>query len=118
MHSICALEHMPSTTAVYARMASDDDFGTRIACARAAQQDFEADNIVKMADDADGEDWQVVKLRIWARQWRAAKLAPKKYGDKIDVTSGNEPLAKDETAVAVRAAALVAQALQRGDEPS
>lgn len=36
-----------------------------------------------MADQATPENWQVVKLRIWARQWRAAKLAPRKYGDKI-----------------------------------
>jgi hypothetical protein len=41
-----------------------------------------------MADKATAEDWQVVKLRIWARQWRASKLAPKKYGEKIDHNHG------------------------------
>jgi hypothetical protein len=42
-----------------------------------------------MADEATAENRQTVRLRIWARQWRAAKLAPKKYGDKttIDTTS-------------------------------
>ena len=47
-----------------------------------------------MADMATPDDWQVVKLRIWARQWRASKLAPKKYGDKLEL-SGDEksPLA-------------------------
>lgn len=40
------------------------------------------------------ENWQVVKLRIWARQWRAAKLAPKVYGDKVEVAgSAENPLA-------------------------
>src|SRR3984885_11190199 len=39
---------------------------------------------VDMADAATPEDWQVVKLRIWARQWRASKLAPKVYGERID----------------------------------
>jgi terminase small subunit-like protein len=35
-----------------------------------------------MADAATEADRQVVKLRIWARQWRGAKLAPKRYGEK------------------------------------
>ena len=39
--------------------------------------------MVEMADKATPENWNVVKLRIWARQWRAAKLAPKKCGDKV-----------------------------------
>lgn len=81
MHVICQDAHMPSTSMVYARMGSDEAFRTSIARAREAQQDFEADNIVRMADDATEEDWQVVKMRIWARQWRAAKLAPKRYGE-------------------------------------
>ena len=38
-----------------------------------------------MADAATEADYNVVKLRIWARQWRASKLAPKKYGDRSDV---------------------------------
>ena len=50
--------------------------------AREAQQEYEADYCVEMADEATPENWQLVKLRIWARQWRAAKLAPRRYGDK------------------------------------
>jgi hypothetical protein len=66
---------------IYRAMARDPVFATRIAQARASQQEYEADNIIRMADMATEEDHQVVKLRIWARQWRASKLAPKKYGD-------------------------------------
>lgn len=76
-------EWCPSQPTIYRRMASDESFESRIAFARSAQQDYEADKCVEMADKATNEDWQVVKLRIWARQWRASKLAPKKYGDKI-----------------------------------
>lgn len=74
---------MPSQPTVYRRMAADEEFAHRISVARAAQQDAEVEKCVELADMATPEDWQVVKLQIWARQWRAAKLAPKKYGEKI-----------------------------------
>jgi hypothetical protein len=82
MRKICAKKTMPVSSAVYLEMARNEEFRSIIARAREAQQDAEADRIVDMADDATAEDWQVVKLRIWARQWRASKLAPKKYGDR------------------------------------
>ena len=78
-----------SEPTVYRMMARDAEFAGKIAEARKAQQDFEADNCVNMADDATPEDWQAVKLRIWARQWRASKLAPKKYGDKLEHSGPN-----------------------------
>lgn len=82
MKAACSLPECPSRTDVYLKMSRDDEFRTLIARAREAQQDALIDDTVDMADDATPEDWQVVKLRIWARQWRAAKLAPKKYGEK------------------------------------
>lgn len=73
----------PSEPTIYRRMAADPAFDEIIGKARAAQQDYEADACVHMADAATPEDWQVVKLRIWARQWRASKLASRRYGDKL-----------------------------------
>jgi hypothetical protein len=32
------------------------------------------------------------RLRVDARKWRISKMQPKKYGDKLDVTSDNKPL--------------------------
>lgn len=85
---------MPSETEIYRRMAIDAEFASVIGRAREAQQDAEVERIVAMADDATPENWQVVKMRIWARQWRAGKLAPKKYGDKATVTheGGDKPI--------------------------
>ena len=72
-------------------MAKDPVFANEIARAREAQQEFIADDIVEMADKANVDDVNVVRLQIWARQWRAAKLAPKKYGDKVtqEITGAN-----------------------------
>jgi hypothetical protein len=68
-----------------------------------------------LADQATPENWQVVKLRIWARQWRAAKLAPRKYGDKITTELTGKDGGPIETAdltpreIAQRAAFLLAK---------
>lgn len=86
MNSICKDKAMPTVPRVYAEMGRNDVFRSAIARAREAQQDFEADNMIELADAANEQDYNVVKLRIWARQWRAAKLAPKKYGDKIEMS--------------------------------
>ena len=84
----CEPEDMPNFIEIYREMHRDQDLYNAIARAREAQQEFIADDIVEQADLATPEDHNVVKLRIWARQWRAAKLAPKKYGDKqvVDIT--------------------------------
>lgn len=42
--------------------------------------------------DLNGEHVQRSKLRIDARKWALSKMMPKKYGDKIDVTSDNKPI--------------------------
>lgn len=90
---VCDPQDMPHWTEVYKEMAKDrsSDFTTAIAHAREAQQEAIIDSTVDLADKATIEDVNVVKLRIWARQWRAAKLAPKKYGDKTvtEVTGAN-----------------------------
>lgn len=95
--SICDDPSMPARRDVYIAMATNADFGNAIARAREAQQDAEAERIVEMADAATMENWQLVKFRVWARQWRAAKLAPKKYGERQfkDVTIDGPQFADD-----------------------
>lgn len=44
---------------------------------------------------------------------RAQMIAPRKYGPKLDLTSGNEPLLNDPVDVAARAASLLALAKER-----
>jgi hypothetical protein len=83
MREITSRDDMPVASAVYLEMANNEEFRSIIARAREAQQDAAVDTTIDMADDATPGDWQVVRLRIWARQWRASKLAPKKYGDRL-----------------------------------
>ena len=74
---------MPSDSAVYRWLENVPAFRDKYARARERQQDFEADHILTIADEAT--DANLARLQIDARKWRASKLAPKKYGDKLDL---------------------------------
>jgi hypothetical protein len=57
------------------------DFNKDYVRAREDQADFHADEIVAIADEE--EDPNKARVRIDARKWVAAKMRPKKYGDKV-----------------------------------
>ena len=87
---VTACSRMDITDRTVYRMAiRDAEFQAKLTRARMDQQDAEMDRIIDMADEASTDDWQVVKLRIWTRQWVASKLAPKKYGER-KVIAGDE----------------------------
>ena len=126
LRALCLADGMPSVSTVFRWLADDEIWRDQYAHAREAQADTLADEILDIADDGsndylgddekyNGDAVQRSKLRVDARKWIAAKLKPKKYGDKIDVTSAGESVAMDSTAIAVRAAALVKSALARDE---
>ena len=110
--ALCRDATMPGLTTVFRWLADPERqaFRERYALAREAQADRLFDEMLGIADDATN-DWMVrnaekggplalnsehiqrSKLRLDTRKWMAARLAPKKYGDKMDVTSGGEKLA-------------------------
>ena len=59
----------------------------RYAHAREQQADLYADEIIKIADDCTPTHEEIAKarVRIDARKWKAARLAPKKYGEKSEL---------------------------------
>lgn len=81
---------LPSERTFYKRLSDDAAFAQKYARAREAQGHFEADEIRAIADAATPEDVQVARLRVEARKWRASKLAPKVYGDKLEVSGAGE----------------------------
>jgi hypothetical protein len=66
-------------------MASDAEFAATISRARIAGQDALTAETIDIADEATEETVQSARLRIWARQWYASKMAPKKYGDRQEL---------------------------------
>ena len=79
---------MPNRDTFYTWLRTKEGLPDKYAQAREAQADFFADDIIKIADFAT--DAQLARLQIDARKWKAAKTAPKKYGDKLDIDLGGE----------------------------
>lgn len=97
---ICRDANMPHRSTVFDWLARDKEFADRYARAREAQADAIFEGILDIADDGrndwmaansddeeawklNGEHVQRSKLRVDARKWIAARLAPKKYGDRV-----------------------------------
>jgi hypothetical protein len=81
---------MPAPSTICLWLSENEEFAEQYAHARERQADLYADEIVEIADLAKNEDYNVARLRVDARKWKASKLAPKRYGDKMDLNhSGN-----------------------------
>lgn len=81
LRSICAMDGMPDKATVFRWLAAKPAFRDQYAKAKEDQAEALADEIVAIADDQD-EDVQRSRLRVDARKWVAAKLLPKKYGER------------------------------------
>jgi hypothetical protein len=105
--ALCKEEGFPSQSAVYKWLNLYPSFVEKYARAREAQATIMAEEILEIADDtsndmiykAVGDEIVKVenrefinrsKIRIDTRKWLMSKLLPKKYGDRIDVTSDND----------------------------
>lgn len=98
LRSICRDDDMPSKMSVLRWLADEDRaaFRAQYAHAREMQADTLADEILQIADDGSNDTYikddveltnhDVVarsRLRVDARKWLASKMAPKKYGERI-----------------------------------
>lgn len=111
LRAICRDEQLPSTTTVKRWLRKHEAFRAQYAQAREDQAEHFLDEILLIADDnsrdtveieiapgvkalqVDHDVIQRSKLRVDTRKWAMSKLAPKKYGDRLDLTSGGEKLA-------------------------
>lgn len=110
--TICKQKGMPNVATVLRWLANDEykEFRDNYTRAREAQADLLADEIIELSDKefksktttkgtggafsstTISDNPARTRLQIDARKWKASKLAPKKYGDKLDVTSAGEVL--------------------------
>lgn len=101
------LVHKMSSRTFYEWLDSDEDKQKRYARACEARADIMFDELIDIADkqgaDVTGEDefgnpiinHNIIarnRLQVEARKWALSKLSPKKYGDKIDHTTGGEKI--------------------------
>lgn len=117
LRHICLSEDMPAATTVHQWVLEDKGadekgnggFSKQYARARDIQAEIMFDEILEISDDGTNdymtitkgdkeyntEDREVTnrsKLRVDSRKWYLSKVLPKKFGDKMDVTSDGKAI--------------------------
>ena len=87
MREVCRQDGMVDHTTVIRWMRDDAALATRYARARTAQADVLFDRMEEVEERvAAGEmESHAARVVLDSMRWRAAKLAPKVYGERIDV---------------------------------
>jgi hypothetical protein len=118
---------MPASSTVFKWLGLFPSFAEQYARARESQAETLAEDILEIADDArndwmerrgeedagwvaNGEHIQRSRLRIDARKWLMSKMAPKKYGEKLDLNVGGSLQTMSEEAIDARIAQLLRKA--------
>jgi hypothetical protein len=110
LREVCRQDEMPALSSVMLWLSKEDWFSEQYARAKAAGVEALAEEMLDIADNAandwmerndkDGENagWafngeaaQRSRIRIDTRKWLLSKLAPKKYGDKVEQTVKGDP---------------------------
>jgi hypothetical protein len=106
LRSALKLPGTPSSSTFAKWCDNDESMAKRYACATLLRAEVIFEDILNIADEnykdtyvdengierTDHDVVQRSKLRIDARKWVLAKMHPTKYGDKLDVTSGNKTI--------------------------
>jgi hypothetical protein len=104
----------PAESCIYRWLDTRPGFAQKYQRARELQQDREADKIVAIADEAD--DVAIARLRIDSRKWRASKLAPRKYGDRLDLNHSGSIQQLSDAQLDARLAELLHKAAGEGSD--
>lgn len=109
--AICRDAHMPARSTVHGWYIDDvEGFAAKYARARDAGLERMAEETIEIADDSgldvvmtddgprpDGEVINRAKLRVDTRKWLLSKLAPKRYGDRLQVDATVSVEAMDDS---------------------
>jgi hypothetical protein len=88
LKAICASDEMPSRSTVFRWLTEKPEFQDMYTRAREEQAETLADELAYIADTA--EDVQKARLQVDVRKWAAAKLKPRKYGDRATLEHTGE----------------------------
>lgn len=109
LRTVCLSEDMPSARTVFRWLRTHEDFCQQYARAKEESADAMSEDILDIADDGTN-DWMTItkgkdtyevpnqevlqrsRLRVDTRKWIMSKMKPKKYGDKLDVTSDGKAI--------------------------
>ena len=121
LRTIAAMPGMPNLVTVFRWLRRHEEFSKQYARAKEEQAEALIEDMLDIADDnqrdrkmvsRNGEEVEVVdndvinraRLRVDTRKWIASKLQPKKFGDKLDMTSDGERLQTIPATLTIRVA--------------
>lgn len=102
---MCKDPKLPAEVTVYNWVLNRPEFAKKYRAAREMQQERHLEEIKAISDDGLNDtyiddngnprtDHDVIarsKLRVDTRKWIMARMAPNKYGDKVDLNHGVQP---------------------------
>lgn len=88
LYTICSDEHIPDRLTVLRWCREREDFRNQYAKSKEEQAESYEDQMLHTARTED--DVNRARLIIDTMKWTAAKLKPRKYGERLDVTSDGE----------------------------
>ena len=93
LRKICKDNGMPNPSTVFFWLLDDDkkNFVEQYERARNVQAENLFDKLLEIADE-NNKNVMRARLRIDTRKWYLSKVLPKKFGEKLDVTSDGEKI--------------------------
>ena len=99
------MEKMPEMPTVWRWLGENEEFNKQYVRATEERTEAQNEQLLEMGDEAitlsqsvnskaSTAVVQAVKLKADNLRWSMSKMKPKKYGDKVDMTSGGLPLEK------------------------
>ena len=114
IRTICADPAMPAPSTIFKWLVTFQPFSEQYARAREACIERWAEEIIDLADEpiepGDNAAVQRARLRVDTRKWLMSKLAPRKYGDRVEhvIKSGNAADLTDDELARIAAASAPA----------
>ena len=92
LRSICRSASMPSASSVFLWLTKYPDFSENYATAQKERAEGLFEEMFEISDEVAPEPSEVAKarLRVDTRKWALARMNPKKYGDKVALTGGDD----------------------------
>jgi hypothetical protein len=112
LRTVCKPDNMPCIASIFNWFRTQPGFLEQYEKAKQESTDAMAEDLLDIADNGtndymeyedrngnlgwkiNGENIQRSRLRADTRKWLMAKMKPKKYGDKIDMTTNGENINK------------------------
>ncbi len=109
MRTVCVPDDMPAISTLFKWIREKPEFSQQYAKATEERTEAMSEDILDIADDGSNDLMTIQKgsqtyevenrevtnrsrLRVDTRKWLMSKMKPKKYGDKVDVTSDGKAI--------------------------